>query len=228
MSAQAVLIVGESGSGKSHSIQTLDPSQTFIINIAHKALPFKGWKKGYTELSSSNSNGNLYNTADADVIIKTLDYISEKRPEIKNIVIEDFQYMAVDFLMSKIKETGFTKFTDAANKIYKVATKVRSLRDDLIVFFLNHLDINTTLEGEKFMKAKVSGKMIENQVTLEGLFTIVLFTFKEETKNGESYGFITNGFQGSTCKSPEGMFEAKKIENDLNFVAEKIREYELG
>lgn len=226
MPAQAVLILGKSGSGKSTAIKTLPPEATFIINIASKDLPFRGWKGKYREFSGANPSGNLLNTTDADTILKTLDYISDKRPEIKYVVIEDFQYMAVDYLMSKLKETGFAKFTDSANKIYRIATKSRSLRGDLTVFILNHSQTDVDSNGDKITKAAVSGKMVENQINFEGLFTIVLYTFKEESKTGTNYGFITNGEPESTCKSPAGMFTEQRIPNDLLMVAEKIREYE--
>lgn len=40
--ANLIAIVGASGTGKSSSIRTLNPSETFIINVASKPLPFKG------------------------------------------------------------------------------------------------------------------------------------------------------------------------------------------
>ncbi len=226
MPAQAVLVLGKSGSGKSTSISTLPSSETFIINIASKDLPFKGWRTKYKEFSAANPTGNLINTTDADTILKTLEYISDKRPEIKYVVIEDFQYMGVDFLMSKLKETGFAKFSEVANKIYRIATKSRTLRSDLVLFILNHSQIDVDANGDKITRAAVSGKMIENQINFEGLFTIVLYTFKEESKAGISYGFITNGTSDSTCKTPAGMFTEEKIPNDLAYVAQKIKEYE--
>lgn len=69
-------------------------------------------------------------------------------------------------------------------------------------------------------------KLIDNQITYEGLFTIVLFAFKKQDKNGTAYGLTTNGDPNSTAKSPAGMFEKTEIDNDLNYVAEKIKEYQ--
>ena len=40
-----VVILGSSGNGKSSSIKSLDPKETFIINVLNKNLPFKGSKK---------------------------------------------------------------------------------------------------------------------------------------------------------------------------------------
>lgn len=227
MSATSVLIVGETGSGKSTSAETLPPKETFVINVmATKHLPFRSWKANYTEFTKDNPQGNLLNTVDSNVILQTLDYISAKRPEIKYILLDDNQYIAADYLMSKVKDTGFVKFTDAAVMIYKIATKSKSLRDDLFLFITNHADTIVDAEGEKTIKAKTAGKMIDNQITYEGLFTIVLFTYKKETKTGTEYGFVTNGDPRSTAKSPRGMFDKKEIPNDLLQVVEKIKEFQ--
>lgn len=226
MSATSVLIVGEAGSGKSTSAEHLPPSETFYINVMSKALPYRGWKTNYTELNKDNPKGNLLNSTDSNVILQTIDYVNTKRPEVKYIIIDDNQYIAADFLMAKAKDTGFTKFTDAAQMIYKIATKGKALRDDLFVFILNHQDVSVDSEGEKMIKAKTAGKMIDNSITYEGLFSIVLFTYKKETKTGTEYGFVTNGDPRSTAKSPRGMFDKKEIPNDLLQVIEKIKEFQ--
>lgn len=225
MGATSVLVVGESGSGKSTSAGTLPPKETFIINVMGKDLPYKGWKSNYTPFTKDNPHGNVLNSTNTDTILSTIDYINSKRPDVKYILIDDNQYVAADLLMAKAKEIGYAKFTDAALAIYKIATKAKSLRDDLTVFILNHQE-QTGDEGEKTLKAKTAGKMIDNQITYEGLFSIVLFTFKRETKTGTEYGFVTNGDPKSTAKSPKGMFETKEIPNDLMKVVEAIREFQ--
>ena len=229
MPANAVLIVGDAGSGKSTSMTFLPPEETFILNVSAKPLPFKGWKKKYTELNKDNPKGNLMNTDNADMIVKTIKYISTDRPEIKYIVIDDSQYVAANEYMRKIHEKGFDKFTSIASNIYKMpmATKDKDVRDDLVVFFLSHADAAQNSEGVEYQRAKTLGKMINNNITYEGLFTIVLFTYKKIVKNETEYGFITNGDPGNTAKSPMGMFP-KEIPNNLLSVAEGIKKYEEG
>lgn len=226
MAAQAVLIIGEPGSGKSTSAKNLPPAETFYINVASKPLPYKGWRSKYTELTKENTGGNLLNTANCDTILQTLDYISTKRPEIKYVIIDDHNYIAADYLMGQAKVTGFQKFTEAALMIYKIATKNRTLRDDLMLFILNHVETSVDIEGEKTIKAKTSGKLIDNQISLEGLFSVVLYAKVEQDKNGTHYYFLTRNDGVSTTKSPEGMFSESKIPNDLALVAQKIKEYE--
>ena len=83
--AQGILIIAESGSGKSTAIEQLDPKETFIINVANKPLPFKGWKGKYITWSKDNPTGNLYAGSAPTQIEACLKYISEKRPEIKTM-----------------------------------------------------------------------------------------------------------------------------------------------
>lgn len=226
MSATSVLIVGESGSGKTTSVGTLPPSETFIINVMGKPLPYKGWKANYTEWTKENPKGNMLSSTNNEAILKTLDYVNTTRTEVKYVIIDDNQYIAADHLMAKAKEVGYGKFTDVALMIYKIATKGKSLRDDLFVFILNHQDVTVDAEGEKMVKAKTAGKMIDNQITYEGLFSIVLFTYKKEVKGGIEYGFVTNGDPNTTAKSPMGMFAKKEIPNDLMKVVESIKEFQ--
>lgn len=225
--AQSVLIIAESGSGKSTSIETLNPAETFIINVANKPLPFKGWKTKYKLWSKDNPSGNLYSKPDADSIVACLRYVSEKRSEIKCIVIDDFQYMSGFEYMEKALEKGYDKFTKMASNLSKVATLPKDLRDDLIVFFLTHAEESTDIEGNRKLKAKTIGKMIDNVLTLEGLFSIVLFgKVKKDKELGVKYVFETQNNGENTCKSPRGMFDTLEIPNDLAYVKEAIIKYE--
>lgn len=105
--AEACLIVAESGSGKSTSIRTLDPATTFIINVANKPLPFKGWREKYTLLSKENAKGNMSNTSTPGGVVKALEYVSTNRPEIKTIVVDDWQYMSSFEFFDRALEKGW-------------------------------------------------------------------------------------------------------------------------
>lgn len=104
--ATGILILGESGTGKSTSLENLPPKETFIINVKGKSLPFKGWKSGFTPFGKDNLEGNYLQTEDAGTIIKTMQYISEKMPHIKYLIVDDFQYMAASEFMAKASEKG--------------------------------------------------------------------------------------------------------------------------
>ncbi|MFO0089955.1 MAG: AAA family ATPase, partial [bacterium] len=181
---QGILIIAESGAGKSTSIEALDPQETFIINVANKALPFKGWRKKYTVWSKENVAGNLFDKATPDSIEACLRYVSEKRPEIKNVVIDDFQYMSSFEFFDKVDEKGYEKFTKIGAHLARVARLPKDLRDDLMVFILTHAEESTDMEGKRKFKAKTIGRMVDEKLTLEGLFSIVLFGKVKKNKEG--------------------------------------------
>ena len=105
--ATGILIIAESGSGKSTSIESLDPKSTFIINVANKPLPFKGWKTKYVTWTKENPTGNLFEKSNPESIEAALKYINDKRPEINTIVVDDFQYMSSFEFFDKVDEKGW-------------------------------------------------------------------------------------------------------------------------
>ena len=225
--AQSALVIGDSGCGKSTSVESLDPSSTFIINVANKPLPFKGWKTKYTPWSKTNLSGNMYIKSDADSIIACLQYISIQRPEIKTVVIDDWQYMSAFEYMEKAMEKGYDKFTKMSMNLTRVARIQNDLRDDLIIFFLTHSEDSVDIDGNRKVKAKTIGKMIDTTLTLEGLFSIVLFAkAKKDKEKGIKYVFETQTNGENTCKTPKGMFLENEIPNDLNLVRTDIIDYE--
>jgi hypothetical protein len=221
MASKLIGIVGATGTGKSTSIKHLNSEETYIINVAKKELPFKGAEKMYNA-----ENRNYKEVDDAIEIARLLKTISEKAPHIKNIVIEDSNYIMGFNLISKATETGYTKFTIMAKDMVELFREARKLRDDLKIFYFSHPE--TIEDGGEIVgyKIKTSGKMIDNQIVLEGLLTICLYTHVEESKDGSvTYNFVTNRFKKYPAKSPDGMFEEVKIPNNLKYVCEKIDEY---
>ncbi|NFI56993.1 hypothetical protein FDA48_11675 [Clostridium botulinum] len=194
-----VLVLGESGSGKSTSMRNFEDGEVGIFNVASKPLPFR---KKLPKL-----NGASYKQ-----IISGL-----SKSKLKTYVIDDSQYLMAFQMFDKAKETGYGKFTDIAldfrNLIQFIIT---GTPDDVIVYFLHHVE--TTETGK--IKAKTSGKMIDNQLTLEGLFSIVLLT----TTDGTEHKFITQSDGYTTAKSPMDMFPLE-MDNDLKLVDKTIREY---
>ena len=221
MASKLIGIVGATGTGKSTSIKHLNSEETYIINVAKKELPFRGSEKMYNA-----EKRNYKEVDDATEITRLLKTISEKAPHIKNIIIEDSNYIMGFNLVSKATEVGFTKFTIMARDMVELMREARRLRDDLKIFYFSHPE---TIEdsGEIIgYKIKTAGKMIDNQIVLEGLLTVCLYTHVEENKDGStSYSFITNRFKKYPAKSPDGMFEEVKIPNNLSYVCQKIDEY---
>lgn len=228
--AQGVLVVGESGAGKSTAIESLNPSETFIINVAGKGLPFRGWKNKYkTWHPTENPSGNAFTTAAPQVIIDALNYVSKKRPEVKNIIIDDLQYMSAFDFFDSVDEKGYDKFTRIGGNLVKIAKMIKDLREDLIVFITMHSEETIDFEGRRKLKAKTIGKMVDEKLSLEGLFTIVLFARVKKNKDaGVRYVFDTQNSGENTCKSPRGMFPTPEIDNNFQLVRDEVIAYETG
>tara|TARA_R100001591_G_scaffold116032_1_gene132365 strand:+ start:533 stop:1216 length:684 start_codon:yes stop_codon:yes gene_type:complete len=225
--AQSVLVIADSGSGKSTSIRNLDPKETFIVNIANKPLPFKGWKSKYTQISKDNPKGNMTSASSAAGIVKAMKHVNDNMPHVTNLVIDDWQYMSSFEYFDRANEKGYDKFTQIASNLAQVAKMPKDLRDNLYVFFLTHSEDSTDINGNRRVKAKTIGKMIDNALTLEGLFSIVLFGKVKKTEDDTlEYVFETKNNGENTCKSPMGMFEDDNIPNDLSYVRDCIVKYE--
>ena len=140
----------------------------------------------------------------------------------KVIVIDDTQYLMCNEFMRRATEKGYDKFTEIAQNFWSlVVQEVNSLPEDVIVYLLCH----TATDENGVEKMKTIGKLVDEKITPEGLFTIVL---KTAVSDG-NYAFVTQDNGKDTVKSPEGMFTTYAINNDLKYVDEKIRNYyELG
>lgn len=195
-----VLVMGESGSGKTYSIKNFDVDEVGIFSVEKGRLPFKKDFKVCRDATYQKIGEVLTNS------------------KLKTFVIDDSQYLLVNELFDRAKDTGYGKFTDMAlnfrNLIHFINHK---LPDDVIVYFLHHTEVDSNT-GK--IKAKTIGKMLDQQLTVEGCFDICLLASVE----GNEHYFITQSDGYTTAKSPEGMFELK-IPNDLKAVDTAIREY---
>lgn len=208
----ASLVLGESGSGKSTSLRNFDKSEVLVFNIADKVLPFR------KKLNVINLRKASY--SERYSLIKQ--YISKYQEKCKVFVIDDSQYLMAFEMFDRAKETGYNKFTDIALDFKNLLDFVQtSTNDDVTVYLLHHTEMTDT--GK--IKAKTSGKMIDNQLTLEGLFSIVLMT---RSYDG-NFKFVTKSDGLDPVKTPMEMFNDGEIDNDLKLVDKTIREYyEMG
>lgn len=195
-----VLILGESGSGKSASLRNFEPEDVSVFNVAAKPMPFR--KKLPTKA-----------TSDYEAIKACISQSSKKA-----FVIDDSQYLMCFESFARAKDAGFNKFTDFALHFYNlVQFIIRNTPPDVVVYFLHHTEIDSNT-GK--IKAKTMGKMLDNQLTLEGLFSIVLIC----QTDGKKHSFVTQSDGFTTAKSPMEMFP-EVIDNDLKMVDKTIREY---
>ena len=198
-----VLILGESGTGKSASMRNFKPEDLKVINVAGKPLPFK----------------NKFESVPTDSYSKIVGELKINKKPIT--VIDDAQYLMANEFMRRATERGFDKFTEIAQNFWSLVNTVKELPDDHIVYFMAHIERDNN--GNE--KIKTIGKLLDEKITVEGMFTIVLKTLV----NDGQYSFVTQNNGHDTVKSPIGMFPSYAIDNDLKYVDEKIRNYyELG
>lgn len=204
------LLLGDSGTGKSASMRNLDPAKTLLIQSIKKPLPFKS--KGWGLLSKQNKDGSLYVTDQSEQITRLINGTSKKI-----IVIDDWQYILANEYMRRANETGFSKFTDIGRHAWDVLNAACNADDDKRVYILCHTD--TDEHGTT--RAKTIGKLLNEKITVEGMFSIVLRT---SVMDG-SYQFSTKNNGSDTVKSPIGLFETDFIDNDLQMIDQQITSY---
>lgn len=224
-----ICICGESGSGKTTSIRNLNPEETFIITTTGKRPGIPGAKKKYRNLNIAGKNpeelGNFYTTTSVDNVATMLKLINSKMTWIKYVIIDDFQYFMAFEAMDRAKEKGYEKFTEMAQHAYSILKNAMNLRDDLYIVVSTHSE-NIGDRVSQYLKIKTLGKMLDSVITLEGLFTYVLFTtIEKDEENKPKYMFKTNSDGTCTAKSPMGLFDELLIDNDLNMVISRIKEY---
>lgn len=211
----ATLILGESGTGKTASLRNLDPAKTFLIQPMRKPLPFrpKGWKEVPADWKAVAAGaGNILVTSNPQAIIRAMDIAPQEI-----IIVDDWQYILSDAYMSRRNEKGFEKFTAIGGAGYDIAKKASNLAGNKRCYVLAHShtdDFGNT-------RIKTLGKLLDDKVVVEGLFTTVLRTVVD---SGHFY-FSTQNNGTDTVKSPMGMFEAALIENDLAAVDAAICAY---
>ena len=230
MAAETIAIVGESGTGKSTSLRNLNPETTFIISTTGKPLPFRAWKKKYIpiKIEGKNVSGNYYVSSKWDQILKILQIIDKMMPQIKQVIIDDFQYVLSYEFVDRATEVGYTKFSELAQHAMEILRYSEKMREDCKMIFLTHSENVGVNVNPKFV-IKTVGKLLSEKVTLEGLFTYIFFTKVSEGDSGRmEYKLITNNDGTCVAKTSFGMFEDLEIDNDLNEIIHVIDAYNEG
>lgn len=230
MAAETIAIVGESGTGKSTSLRNLNPETTFIISTTGKPLPFRAWKKKYIpiKIEGKNVSGNYYVSSKWDQILKILQIIDKMMPHIKQVIIDDFQYVLSYEFVDRATEVGYTKFSELAQHAMEILRYSEKMREDCKMIFLTHSENVGDNVNPKYV-IKTVGKLLSEKVTLEGLFTYIFFTKVNEGDSGRmEYKLITNNDGSCVAKTSLGMFEDLEIDNDLNEIIHVIDAYNEG
>lgn len=215
-------MVGPTGSGKSRSIKNLNPKETYIVNTLNKALPFKTGDKDY-----NLANKNIADVSDYNEIIAVMKGVSESRPEIKNLILDDVGYSMTKEYLNRIDERGFEKYNEMGSHMYQILKQAQNCRPDLNIILIFHEALEI-VDGYKPQRSvRLNGQFLKKEYKPEEITTIVLYTNVgfDPVENKGKYSFVTNMTNEYPAKSPEEMFDTIEIPNDLNFVIEKMNAY---
>ncbi len=221
--AKTILICGKTASGKTSSIRTLDPSETVILRVINRTLPFK-----FAGIYGKEQR-NMFSTPTYDAVLKVLAWANEQK-NVKNIVITDATYIIRQEYFKKANQTGYGKYTEFAMHMQQILKAVQELRDDIKVFMEYHVENVVNDSGATEYKPSTVGKLLDSQYNILENVDIVLFASPQYEDKQITYGFYTNRTLDRSgaelpAKSPLGMFEDLFIPNDLRLVATKVDEY---
>jgi len=208
-----VMILGESGSGKTTSLRNLNPEETVIIQAIKKPLPFR--QVNFKPWDNKSKTGSIIITDQSSTICSAINAMPKFGKKI--IIIDDYQYTMANEFMRRASETGFNKFTEIARHAWDIAMCAQEAPDDVRIYLLAH----TVTDDQGKTKVKTIGKMLDEKITLEGLFTIVMRTMRVDGK----YRFSTQTNNNDTVKTPMDMFDSELIDNDLQMVDKAIKQY---
>ena len=200
-----VLIIGKSGLGKSTSLRNFAPDEIALINVSRKPLPFK---KKFECVQAT------------DCYDKILTAI-QKAPK-DSIVIDDAGYLIVNMFMAGHSKAGagnaiFGFYNKIADSFWNLIERIKDLPENRIVYIMMH-ESETDLGA---VKPKTIGKLLDEKVCIEGMFTICL----RACIDNKEYKFSTHSDGFDPVKTPIGMFDDPLIPNDLKIVDTAIRQY---
>lgn len=210
-----VLIIGRSGSGKTYSLKGFNDftDSIGVISVEKARLPFKSGIK-VARIPKYEDSPNIQTAAQISQARYSFVERAIKTAKCKTIVIDDSQYLLADEFFDRAKENGYQKFTDIALNFRNLIHNINNMgEEDKIVYFLHHSED----DGAGREKVKTIGKMLDEKLTVEGCFDVVIYCRDQR--------FYTQGDGISSAKTPEGMFDSVEIPNDLKLVDDKIREY---
>lgn len=223
-------LAGFSGSGKSTSLKYLDPKTTFIISCTNKQLQIPGFRKKYPKVTIAEGKltGNWLVSQSYTNIEKLMKIVSQSRPEIKTVVIDDANYLLSNETFATALDKGYSKFSVMAKNYYDLIQMCLNLRDDLNVVFVCHLENEGTEEDPKY-KIWTTGKMLSQQVNLDGLFSYLIYAERyidDEDSDTVKYRFRTQTNGNDTCRTVAGCFNEKYIEPNMKLVLDTINKFE--
>ena len=168
--ALPVLVEGRSGSGKTFALKNFKPDELGVISVEKGRLPFRSELKVIRIPKWSGGEQQNYGQVNAAKYAWVENMI--RKGTVKSIAIDDSQYLLANELFDRAYEKGYDKYTQMAVNFRNLIHFINDLEDDdKIVYLLHHSE--TDSDGRE--KCKTIGKMLDEKLTIEGCFDIVLY-----------------------------------------------------
>jgi len=237
-------IIGPPATGKTQSafntyyepfdlkILGLDPKETFYFNPIGKELPADNLYREVIFTENGGIVGNKYTNYDPVEILRVMQFINTI-PYIKNIIVDDFQQIMSNDFFYRRNEIGYEKFAQIGFNAGAILQYINFMRPDIFVVIMSHTEEYVENEQRR-VKFKTIGKMLDEKMTPEGLFTMLLYAqcTWDEIENKPTYSFrTTKRFQYDPTRSFLGMFKHEdgkhlyEIPNDLGYIKDSMRKY---
>lgn len=199
MNSVPILLIGKSGSGKSTSLRNFKKDEVAVINVLGKPLPFRSDIKA-VKLDDYTNILNQIKLTKKDVI-----------------VVDDANYLITNEFMKNSSIKGYDKYNEMANHFFELINGIKNIEGGKTVYLIMHEDV----DDNGNVKPKTIGKLLDEKVNIQGMFTICIRAMFENGKY--IFRLKTNG--QDCVKTPFGMFNVDEMDNDLKAFDNVVREY---
>jgi hypothetical protein len=236
-----ILILAKSGFGKTTSycgreklgIKGLDPKETYVIQCIGRALPNQEFKLAPSAEIADLAKGNRVQV-DCITGIERFKRVADiiealKKSPYKNIIIDDFNYLAQDFYMANAMKGGWDTPKQIGYGMGIIFDAFKGLPENKNIICCAHYEEYKDKNGDSISyKFKTTGKMVDDYITPEGKFDIILFgKVGYDPENKKPIKVFVKEFDGEyPAKDSLGALDdlSDEIPNDLNIIINKLKE----
>ena len=236
-----ILILAKSGFGKTTSycgreklgIKGLNPKETYVIQCIGRALPNPNFKLCPSNEIKDIAKGNRVQV-DTITGIERFKRVADivealKKSPYKNIIIDDMNYLAQDFYMANAMKGGWDTPKQIGYGMGLIFDAFKGFPEDKNIICCAHYEEYKDKNGDSISyKFKTTGKMVDDYITPEGKFDIILFgKVGYDAENKKSIKHFVKEFDGEyPAKDSLGALDSlpDEIPNDLSIVVDKLKE----
>lgn len=240
-----ILVLAKSGFGKTTSwsgrkkyqVKGLNPKETFVIQCIGRGIANSNYKAcASTDLKDiATGNRMVVDTIPVEerfLRVEQILLLLAKSP-FKNIVIDDFNFLSQDYYMANALKGGWDVPKAIGFGMGKIFNAMKLIPEYKNLFICAHYEEFKDKNGDSLsFRFKTTGKMVDDYITPEANFDIVLFgksSYSESEKKAKK--FFVKEFDGEfPAKDAIGALDSLPDEfpNDLALVAEALDKFRQG